>query len=123
MNIGKAKCPNCSRDMNITRLVCADCNIRVEADFEMPALARLTPEDQLFVSAFVQNHGSIKQMERLFGVSYPTVKNRLVAISSKLDPIAGIGKSDEPLPSSEQTLSLLSDGEISVDEALRRLGQ
>lgn len=123
MNIGKAKCPNCSQDMQITRLVCTDCNIRVEAEFEMPALARLTPEDQLFVSAFVQNHGSIKQMERLFGVSYPTVKNRLASISSKLEPLAHYDSPGSSPNSNGETLSLLSDGEISVDEALRRLSQ
>lgn len=106
----------------MTRLVCDECNIRIEADFEMPALARLSPEDQLFVSAFVQSHGSIKQMERLFGVSYPTVKNRLVAISTQLGPTVGLGAHNTSATSDEETLTLLSDGEISVEEAVRRLG-
>ena len=50
--------------------------------FELPPLAQLPFEEQVFVAAFVKSHGSIKEMERLFGVSYPTIKNRLNRISA-----------------------------------------
>ena len=45
----------------------------------------LIPEDQIFVTAFLRCHGSIKEMEELFGISYPTVKNRLNRIAAQLD--------------------------------------
>ena len=122
MNIGKAKCPNCSRDMTVTRLVCDECNIRVEAVIELPALTRLSPEDQLFVTAFVHSHGSIKQMERFFGVSYPTVKNRLARISSQLDPIDEFDDKQMDSVQYEKILDQLSEGDISVDEAIDRFG-
>lgn len=122
MNIGKAKCPNCSRDMTVTRLVCNECNVRIEAVFELPALTRLSPEDQLFVTAFVHSHGSIKQMERFFGISYPTVKNRLAAISSQLDPIDQLGDKSMDSAQYEKILDQLSEGDISVDEAIDRFG-
>ena len=122
MNIGKAKCPNCSREMTVTRLVCDDCNIRIEATFELPALTRLSPDDQLFVTAFVHSHGSIKQMERFFGVSYPTVKNRLASISSQLDPIDELDKKQLNTDQYEKILDQLSTGELSVDEAIDRFG-
>lgn len=120
MNIGKAKCPNCSRDMTVTRVVCDDCNIRIEAPFEMPALSRLSPDDQLFVTAFVHSHGSIKQMERFFGVSYPTVKNRLASISSQLDPIEELNGKHLSTDQYERILDQLSSGELSVEEAIDR---
>ena len=66
--------------------------------------------------AFVRHHGSIKKMEELFGISYPTVKNRLNAIAARLD------KSMQAPSAREYVLEQLSRGEISVDEALEKLG-
>ena len=54
-----------------------DSGISIQGEFELPPLARLRYEDQVFVSEFVRSHGSIKDMEKAFGISYPTVKNRL----------------------------------------------
>ena len=54
-------------------------------------------------------------MEGLFGVSYPTVKNRLNAISRQLDDAFNV-----PTPN-ELVLDELARGEITVDEALKRL--
>lgn len=61
-----------------------DRDIAIEGSFTLSPLAKLTAEDQLFVTAFVRSHGSIKEMEALFGISYPTVKNRLNAISAQM---------------------------------------
>ena len=91
-------------------------DIAIEGSFVLPPLARLTAEDQLFVTAFVRSHGSIKEMESLFGISYPTVKNRLNAISAQL-PFVDI---NPPSPGKD-VLDQLDKGEISVEEALSRL--
>jgi hypothetical protein len=91
--------------------------ISVAGEFELPPLARLRYEDQVFVAAFVRSHGSIKDMEKAFGVSYPTVKNRLNRITEQLGLV-------EPAPvalSGEDVLGLLERGEIDADEAARRL--
>ena len=96
-------------------MVCSSCNLKLETDFEIPALARLSLEDQVFVVAFIRHHGSIKKMEQLFGISYPTVKNRLRAIGRELDRSFEV-----PSPNSE-ILDRLSRGELTVDEALERL--
>jgi hypothetical protein len=116
MDISKARCANCDTPMTVTRMVCSDCNVKLETDFEIPALARLSLEDQVFVMAFLRHHGSIKRMERLFGISYPTVKNRLNAIVAALDK-----SFDAPSPNG-LVLERLAQGEITVDEALERLG-
>ena len=63
------------------RVLLPDGDITIEGQFEPPVVARLSAEDQVFVMAFVQVHGSIKEMERIFGISYPTVKKRLDSIS------------------------------------------
>src|SRR6266849_1983227 len=58
--------------------------IAIEGRFELPQLARLNVEDQVFIVAFVRSHGSIKEMEQVFGVSYPTIKARLTRIADSL---------------------------------------
>jgi hypothetical protein len=115
MDISKARCAECDRSMAVSSMVCSRCDVRLEGDFEVPALARLSLEDQAFVIAFVRHHGSIKKMEGLFGVSYPTVKNRRNAIAGQLDERFNV-----PTPN-EQVLDQLARGEITVDEALERL--
>jgi hypothetical protein len=54
-------------------------------------------------------------MERIFDISYPTVKNRLRGIVERLDRAFEV-----PSPNAA-VLDQLSRGEISVDEALERL--
>ena len=101
------------------RLVGPD--VAVEGPFELPPLARLSADDQVFVAAFVRCHGSIKQMEKFFGVSYPTVKNRLNRISSQLPlvEVAPPEAADRPTPC--ELLSSLERGEMTVREVLNEL--
>src|SRR6201991_3112797 len=69
----------------VERVRLAGSGIVVEGQFEPPQLAQLSVNDQVFVILFVRSHVSIKEMERIFGVSYPTVKSRLNRIAEHLD--------------------------------------
>jgi hypothetical protein len=102
--------------LSVERVRLGDSGIAVEGDFELPPLARLTIEDQVFVTAFVRCHGSIKEMERLFGISYPTVKNRLNRIAGQLEFV-----DINPPSSRSDILEMLDRGEIPVEEALKRM--
>jgi hypothetical protein len=93
--------------------------VRVEGEFELPPLARLRYEDQVFVAEFVRNHGSIKDMEKAFGISYPTVKNRLNRIATQLELVHV--EVESPAPPKVDVLELLERGEITADEAAERL--
>lgn len=90
--------------------------IAIEGPFELPPLAQLTLEDQIFVAAFIRHHGSIKEMENTFGVSYPSIKNRLNKIAAQLDFVEV-----NPEPSARDILAQLDRSEISVDQALKEL--
>ena len=79
-------------------------------------LARLSVDDQVFVTAFVRSHGSIKEMEQVFGVSYPTIKSRLTRIANALHFVE-----TNPTPSKGEVLDRLKRGEITADEAIREL--
>src|SRR5439155_7291876 len=73
------------RPFVVERVRLAGSGVVVEGQFEPPQLAQLSGNDQVFVAAFVRSHGSIKEMERIFGVSYPTVKSLLNRIAEHLD--------------------------------------
>jgi hypothetical protein len=100
----------------VERVRMAETGIAVEGRFELPQLARLSAEDQVFVVAFVRSHGSIKEMERIFGVSYPTIKSRLNRIGGSLEFV-----DTNPQPSREEILERLQRGEIDTEEAIRQL--
>ncbi len=96
-------------------MACPSCAMVVEGNFEISPLARLRVDDQAFVIAFVRHHGSIKKMEALFNISYPTVKNRLNAIGAALDQNFAA-----PSPNL-YVLEQLARGELTVEEALEKL--
>jgi hypothetical protein len=90
--------------------------IAIEGQFELPQLARLPMDDQIFIIAFVRSHGSIKEMERIFGVSYPTIKSRLTRIAEGLEFIE-----TNPTPSKTEILERLGRGEITAEDAIREM--
>lgn len=100
----------------VERVRIADSDIAIEGSFELPSLARLPAEDQVFIAAFVRCHGSIKEMERIFGISYPTVKKRLARLTGQIEFVETL-----PLPGEEDVLTQLDRGEITAAEAIERL--
>jgi hypothetical protein len=108
------------RPFVITRVRLEKSGVAIEGEFELPPLARLRYEDQVFVGEFVRSHGSIKDMEKAFGVSYPTVKNRLNRIAEQLSLVQVAVEAPAPA-GEEDVLAMLERGEISAEEAAGRL--
>ena len=107
--------------IEIERVRLVETGVAIEGPFTLPPLAQLAAEDQVFVAAFVRCHGSIKQMEQFFGVSYPTIKNRLNRIGALL-PFAEIDPpKDADRPSTSGLLARLERGELSVNDVLQQL--
>lgn len=102
------------RPFTVERARLADSDIAIEGHFALPDLAKLSAEDQIFVIAFIRSHGSIKEMEQVFGVSYPTVKARLNRIAASLEFVES-----DAAPSRREILDRLGRGEIDADEAVR----
>jgi hypothetical protein len=100
----------------VERIRIPDKQIAVEGSFTLPELARLSLEDQVFIVAFLRSHGSIKEMEQTFGVSYPTIKARLNRISNQLEFVE-----TNPSPSRAEILDRLKAGKITAEEAIRAL--
>jgi hypothetical protein len=100
----------------VERVRLAGSGVAIEGEFEPPQLAQLSVEDQIFLTAFVRSHGSIKEMERIFGVSYPTIKSRLNRIAGLLTFIE-----TDPRPSRADVIDRLRRGEIDAQQALTEL--
>jgi hypothetical protein len=100
----------------VERVRLVDNGVAIEGEFEPPQLAQLGVEEQVFVTAFVRCSGSIKEMERIFGVSYPTIKSRLNRIAQTLDFVE-----TDPAPSRADVIDRLRRGEITAQEALSEL--
>ena len=100
----------------IERVRMVETNIAIEGEFELPQLNKLSAEDQVFLAAFVRSHGSIKKMEQFFGVSYPTIKNRLNKIADQLEFVEIDSESV-----GDDVLDRLERGEIDVEQAIRDL--
>ena len=100
----------------VERVRIAEKDVAIEGSFELPQLAQLSVEDQVFVTAFVRCHGSIKEMEQIFGVSYPTIKSRLNRIAGGLEFVE-----TNPAPSRAEILDRLKRGEINAQDAVREL--
>jgi len=105
-----------NKSLIVEKVRLTESGIAIEGPFELPTLARLTLEDQVFVMAFVSTHGSIKEMEKIFGVSYPTIKSRLNKISEQLQLV-----DVNPAPSRSDILEKLNRGEITAQEAAELL--
>ena len=104
------------RPLLVERVRLADSDVAIEGCFELPQLARLAAEDQVFIAAFVRSHGSIKEMEQVFGVSYPTVKARLNRIAGQLEFVEV-----DPAPGRAEVLERLARGEIDAEAAIAEL--
>jgi len=100
----------------VERVRIAETGIALEGAFALPQLAQLTVEDQVFVAVFVRAHGSIKEMEQVFGVSYPTVKSRLNRIAQQLSFVES-APAPPPATLRGEVLDQLQRGEITAAEA------
>ena len=102
----------------VERVRLVEKDICIEGQFELPPLARISAEDQVFIMAFIRSDGSIKEMEKAFGVSYPTVKSRLARIA------AHFTFAEQIVPSPrDEIIEKLQKGEITAAEAIERLRQ
>ena len=113
-------CPVCGEDLTVTRLHCRSCDSVLEGQFGLGRFNQLSAEQLHFVETFVRCEGKINKVQEELGMSYPTVRSRL------LDVIRALGYEvrDEPGISPDQRRKILDDlaqGSISSDEAVRLL--
>ena len=134
------KCAICGEKLTISRLSCEHCGTTMEGHFTGCRFCSLSPEEELFLLTFIKNRGSIKDVERELGISYPTVRAALDNL------ISSLGLDGHPAPTSSHSreteepsrknsrradpdttrarkdiLKMLSEHRITADEAAKRL--
>ena len=113
-------CPVCHDDLLVTRLVCRNCGTALEGRFTLERLFQLTPEQLHFVEVFLRCEGKINRVEEELGISYPTVRSRLTEVIRALGYEVGEEAGDDE-KLRQEVLAQLARGEITSDEAFRRL--
>lgn len=117
MNKRLKHCPVCDSNMEIVEYHCPTCDISIKGRFGVGDLAALSVTQQEFVKVFVCSGGNIKEVERVLGISYPTVKSRLNEISkvlcNKVHRDTGRNSLD--------ILAKLEKGELSVNDAVKAI--
>ena len=98
------------------RVRMVDMDIAIAGSFELPQLDRLPVDDQIFITAFVRSYSSIKEMERISGVSYPTIKSRPTRIANVLEFVE-----TNAAPSKSEILERLQGGDITGEDAIREM--
>ncbi|MDO5028863.1 MAG: DUF2089 domain-containing protein [Bacillota bacterium] len=105
------KCPVCDGKLITTSYSCQDCGSQINGYFEGNKFLKLSEEDLEFIEIFVMNRGSIKEIEKVLGVSYPTVRNKLDQV------IKALGHKVSPDKSRMEILEMLDQGLITADQA------
>lgn len=107
-------CPVCQGVLKITQMQCTHCNAGVDAELAIPLFFKLPDDLQEFVLIFLRNRGSIRDVEKEMGISYPTV-------CKKLDRVNEILKNTEPETMQLKILEQVEKGKITAKEAIKLL--
>ncbi len=119
MNI-PTKCPACDGGMLITEMACAKCKTSIKGAFELNELATLSEDNLAFLKVFIAARGSIKEVERALGISYPTVRARLDGLVRAM----GLSAATENLGRRKtEIIERLERGEIDAQAALKQLSE
>lgn len=111
-----ARCPVCDGELEVRRLGCCGCATTIDTQLPIPALFRLPPDLLELVLTFLRCRGTIREVEKELGISYPTVIKRLDLVNVLL------GLQKAPANRTE-ILKQLERGDISVREATQLLKQ
>jgi hypothetical protein len=130
------KCPACGGRITLTECRCSRCDLQLRGDFELGPFARLSDDQLAFVKVFLSVRGNLSEVERVLGISYPTIRNKLDEINSALAQTdhasSEKGQADQPagqkLPPAagderRAVLQKVASGQLSPGEALSKLQQ
>jgi hypothetical protein len=109
-------CPVCGGQYETTKLTCSGCGSELSGVFGGCDFCRLSEDEEFFVLTFLKCGGSIKDVEKALGISYPTVKNRLESVRKKLG-LESSPTTDEIREERKAVFDRLDKGEITADEA------
>ncbi|MFN2167017.1 MAG: DUF2089 domain-containing protein [Anaerolineae bacterium] len=113
-------CPTCGSNLTITEVQCDTCGTQVRSRYSPCPFCALVEDQQTFLLLFVRNRGNLKELEKILGISYPTVRAKLDELIEQLAPPA-----PTVTPTTGQRSAVLAQvqaGRLSAAEALALLG-
>jgi hypothetical protein len=123
-------CPACGGEIVITECHCQACQLQMRGDFTVPRLGALTEEQLAFIAVFLRVRGNLSEAERVLGVSYPTIRNKLEEINAvleNLNPTAAADVSAPPISADQnakrkrEILQKVAEGTLAPADANRQL--
>jgi hypothetical protein len=103
----------------VTKVLFPESGVTIEGTFRLNEFAVLPPEQLEFLRLYIKVRGNLKEVERIMGISYPTVRSRFDALLRALDY--------EPDESNDDArgdiLRALEKGEIDPGEAAAKLAK
>ena len=126
-------CPVCSEQLHVTRLSCPGCGTGLTGSFAPCSFCALSEADLGLLRVFLTSRGTMKEVERYLGVSYPTARLRFDDLLRKLGltandstPDGGATPADgedEGAPDDQlSALRRLAAGTLDVDTVKKLLG-
>jgi hypothetical protein len=128
------RCPACGGPLVITECRCANCQLQMRGEFQPGQFSVLTLDQLTFVRQFLRVRGNLTELEKVLGVSYPTIRNKLDEINVALDraeavPAAAapvdsaqpVGSADPGEQARQAILRQVAAGQLSATEGVQRL--
>jgi hypothetical protein len=116
-------CPVCGQTLEVTRLRCPHCASELTGQFAPCRFCLLEDKQLQFVETFLRCRGSIKDVEKALGVSYPTVRNMLENALTALGLGDKGGSAVADRKEKVEILDRLSRGEIDAEDAIAALNR
>jgi hypothetical protein len=130
------KCPACGGPFIITECRCRQCQLQIRGEFRPGRFLNLSDDQRTFIRVFLSTRGNLSEVERILGVSYPTIRNKLDEINEILahrdedngrmrlkDNGAPVVHSMSAEESRKQILQEVAEGKLTPAAAMEKLGK
>lgn len=112
-----SKCPVCGSNLKAIKLKCSSCGTVIENEFALSKFEYLNTDQLNFIEVFLKCRGNIKDVEREFKISYPTVRAKLDDVIEAL----GYKVTQKEVSKNSEIVDMLEKGEITPEEALKMM--
>lgn len=129
------QCPACGGQLIITECRCNNCQLQMRGEFQLGQQSNLSDDEMAFIRVFLSARGNLSEVERILGISYPTIRNKLDEINSVLNRtnenaelsqknLNSAPDTNSQTPVEESRIDILqkvADGKLSPTEAVQKL--
>jgi hypothetical protein len=110
------ECMVCKNTLTVARMECACCGLKMEGEFLLPRLARLSRPHRILAEQMLLSGGNLKDLATTIGISYPTLRRRMDELMHALNQL----KQDDDLVIAS-LLTKIENGSIKPEEGIRKI--